>query len=225
MELIDQHDQLSWSDFLDIKYDATLPDSLVYWIDLNPVFDLDPALADSASQVLEIIQSWNKNADVDAMGAAHLNILYKGLARISDKIDVNNISTEQYYKAVDYVRRYLIRYFGKIEVTLGEYQTLVRGNDEYPIGGLPDVIAAINSDYMGEGKVQAKTGESYIMMIRYPKEGLPIIETVNVFGASNRKESPHYDDQIPLFLNQRRKPMTLNIDEVRKNAKRIYHPE
>lgn len=28
MELIDQHDQLSWSDFLDIKYDATLPDSL-----------------------------------------------------------------------------------------------------------------------------------------------------------------------------------------------------
>lgn len=159
------------------------------------------------------------------MGAAHLNILYKGLARISDKIDVNNISTEQYYKAVDYVRRYLIRYFGKIEVTLGEYQKLVRGNDEYPIGGLPDVIAAINSDYMGEGKVQAKTGESYIMMIRYPKEGLPIIETVNVFGASNRKESPHYDDQIPLFLNQKRKTMTLDIDEVRKNAKRIYHPE
>ncbi|MEQ8626917.1 penicillin acylase family protein [Ekhidna sp.] len=225
MELIDQHDQLSWSDFLDIKYDATLPDSLVYWIDLNPVFDLDPALADSASQVLEIIQSWNKNADVDAMGAAHLNILYKGLARISDKIDVNNISTEQYYKAVDYVRRYLIRYFGKIEVTLGEYQKLVRGNDEYPIGGLPDVIAAMHSDYMGEGKVRAKTGESYIMMVRYPKEGLPIIETVNVFGASNRPESPHYDDQISLFLNQKRKQMTLDIEEVRKNAKSIYHPE
>ncbi|WP_420315965.1 penicillin acylase family protein [Ekhidna sp.] len=225
MELIDQDDELSWNDFLDIKYDATLPDSLVYWINLNPVFDLDPDLADSSSLVLEIIQNWNKNADVDAMGAAHLNILYKGLARISDKIDVKNISAEQYYKAVDYVRRYLLRYFGKIEVTLGEYQKLVRGDDEYPIGGLPDVIAAINSDYMGEGKVRAKTGESYIMMVRYPKEGLPIIETVNVFGASTRPDSPHYNDQIPLFLSQKRKPMTLDIDEVRKNAERIYHPE
>lgn len=225
MELIDQYDQLSWDDFLAIKYDATLPDSLVYWIDLNPVFDLDPVMADSAAQVLKLIQNWNKSAGVNEIGAAHLNILYKGLARIADKIDVKNISEEQYYKAVDYVRRYLLHYFGRIDVTLGEYQKLVRGDNEYPIGGLPDVIAAMHADYMGEGKVQAKTGESYIMMVRYPKDGLPIIETVNVFGASNRPESPHFDDQIPLFLNQKRKSMTLDIDEVKKNAIRIYHPE
>ncbi|MEP0987857.1 penicillin acylase family protein [Ekhidna sp.] len=225
MELIDQYETLSWDDFLDIKYDATLPDSLVYWIDLNPVFDLEPSLADSASQILEIIQRWDKSARADKIGPAHLNIFYKGLARISDKIDINNISTEQYIKAVDYVRRYLLRYFGKIDVTLGEYQKLVRGEDEYPIGGLPDVIAAMHADYMGEGKVRAKTGESYIMMVRYPKDGLPNIETTNVFGASNRPESPHYDDQIPLFLNRERKQMTLDIDKVRENAKRIYHPK
>lgn len=225
MELIDQYAELSWDDFLDVKYDATLPDSLVYGIDMNPVFDLDPSLSDSAAQVIEIIQNWNRNAGVDEIGPAHLNILYKGLASLSDKIDTKNISTDQYVKAAEYVRRYLLHYFGKLDVTLGEYQKLIRGDKEYPIGGLPDVIAAMYADPMGNGKVRAKTGESYIMMIRYPKDGLPIIETVNVFGASNRPESLHYDDQVPLFLNQKRKKMTLDIDEVRKSAKRIYHPE
>ncbi|WP_425392210.1 penicillin acylase family protein [Ekhidna sp.] len=225
MELIDQYDQLSWKDFLDIKYDATLPDSLVYWIDLNPVFNLDPADADSAAQVLEIIQRWDKSARVDKIGPAHLNILYRRLASKSGEIDIKNISKEQYINAVKYVRRYLLHFFNKLDVTLGEYQKLIRGDKEYPLGGLPDVIAAMNNNYMGEGKVRGSSGESYIMMVRYPEDGLPIIETVNVFGASNRPESPHYDDQIPMFLNRERKRMTLDIDEIRKNAKRIYHPE
>lgn len=225
MELIDQYDKLGWDDFLDIKYDATLPDSLVYRIDLNPVFRLEPSLDDSVTQVLEIIQSWDKSARVNQVGPAHLNILYRHLASQSNKIDIKNLTTDQYIQALKYVKKYLLHFFGKIEVTLGEYQKLVRGNNEYPLGGLPDVIAAMNNNYMGDGKVRGSSGESYIMMIRYPKDALPIIETVNVFGASNRPGSPHYDDQVPLFLNQKRKKMTLDIDEVRKNAERIYHPE
>lgn len=225
MELIDQYQELSWDDFLTIKYDATLPDSLVYWIDLNPAFTIDSSLADSSGQILKIIQNWDKSARVDKIGPAHLNILYRRLASKSGEIDVKNITTEQFIDAVKYVRRYLLHFFGTIDVTLGEYQKLIRGEQEYPLGGLPDVIAAMNSNYIGKGKMRGSSGESYIMMVRYPKEGLPIIETANVFGASTRPESPHYDDQIPLFLNQKRKPMTLDIDEVRKNAKRIYHPK
>ena len=62
------------------------------------------------------------------------------------------------------------------------------------------------------------------MMIRYLEADLPIIETVNVYGASNQKDSPHYTDQMEMFINKERKRMTLDIDEVSKKAKRIYHP-
>lgn len=42
-------------------------------------------------------------------------------------------------------------------------------------------------------------------------------------GANSRLESPHYSDQMLKFVKQERKPMTLDIQEVRKNAKSIYH--
>ena len=63
------------------------------------------------------------------------------------------------------------------------------------------------------------------MLVRYPEEGLPLVETINVYGASNVKGNPHYDDQMELFAAQQLKPMNLDIEEVRKKAKRVYHPE
>jgi len=39
----------------------------------------------------------------------------------------------------------------------------------------------------------------YICFVRYPKNGLPIIESVNTFGASTHPESRHYKDQMEMF--------------------------
>ena len=102
---------------------------------------------------------------------------------------------------------------------------MVRGTKVVPVNGIPDVITAMHSEPYKNGRVKAVQGESYIMLVRYPEEGLPIIETVNVFGASNQSDSPHYDDQMLLFVNQKRKKMTLDLDEVRRTAERIYHPQ
>ena len=51
-----------------------------------------------------------------------------------------------------------------------------------------------------------------------------IIETLNTYGASARKNSPHYTDQMEMYTKQQTKPMTLNKAEVYKNAEKIYHP-
>lgn len=225
MELMEQYDSISWQDFLAIKYDATLPDSMVYWINLNPIFRLDPSEADSAAEIIQIIQNWDRSARADAIGPAHLHILYRKLGWDSKKLDILNITDDQFIEAANYVRKYLLKFFGKVDVTLGEYQKLIRGDKELPLGGLPDVIAAMYSTYIGEGKMKGTSGESYIMMVQYPKSGLPVIQTVNVYGASNNPESPHYDDQMELFVSQQLKPMTLDIEEVRRQATRIYHPK
>ena len=37
----------------------------------------------------------------------------------------------------------MMKHFGKLNVQLGEYQKLVRGNKELPSFGLPDVVTAI----------------------------------------------------------------------------------
>jgi acyl-homoserine-lactone acylase len=61
-------------------------------------------------------------------------------------------------------------------------------------------------------------------LVRYPKSGLPIIESVNTFGASQHSNSTHYKDQMTMFQNQQTKHMTLDKKEVLKNAEKVYHP-
>ncbi|MDP3472869.1 MAG: penicillin acylase family protein, partial [Algoriphagus sp.] len=73
------------------------------------------------------------------------------------------------------------------------------------------------------GMRKATQGESYILMVKFG-DGLPIIESINVYGASNRADSPHFADQMERFINRDLKPMTLDKAEVLKNAKRVYHP-
>ena len=66
-------------------------------------------------------------------------------------------------------------------------------------------------------------GESYILMARFG-EGLPVLESINVYGASNRPDSPHYADQMERFVKRELKPMTLDKEQVLKKAARVYQP-
>jgi acyl-homoserine-lactone acylase len=62
------------------------------------------------------------------------------------------------------------------------------------------------------------------MFVRFPKNGLPLIETINTYGASARPGEKHFDDQAELFLQQKTKTMSLDKNTVYKNAASIYHP-
>ena len=63
------------------------------------------------------------------------------------------------------------------------------------------------------------------MFVRFAKQGLPKIETINMYGASAKPGNKHYDDQVEMYLKQQTKPMTLDKATVYKNAERVYHPE
>ncbi len=228
LELINEEKTLSYNRFKEIKYDLTLPESLVFPIDLNDLFtESYVPSSEEAKGVKNLISRWDRKADLDAIGPAQAMLTYEWLNR------KHKIPYRTYFKpikadidsALVYAHEYLTEHFGKVNVRLGEFQFLVRGDRKIPIQGMNDVLAAMNSRPQKNGTRHAALGESYIMMVRYPREGLPIIETVNVFGASNQPDSPHYADQMDMFAKQQLKPMTLDIKEVRKNAKRIYHPE
>jgi acyl-homoserine-lactone acylase len=61
-------------------------------------------------------------------------------------------------------------------------------------------------------------------LVRFRKNALPLIESVNTYGASSHPGNKHFDDQVPLYLQQKTKTMTLDKATVYKNAERIYHP-
>ncbi len=107
---------------------------------------------------------------------------------------------------------------------LGDYQKHVRGDKSIPLPGLPDVLTAMYSIAWKDGMVKGNQGESYIELVRFTKEG-PIIESINTYGASAKKQSPHYTDQMEMFAEQKTKKMSLKKEDAYKNAIRVYHPK
>lgn len=224
MELMAQYGDLSYEDFKRVKFDVQLPDSVAYRININSVFRMDPALAGEAADIVKILQAWDKRAEIESLGAAHAKLLYSHLGSRYSEITPEQVTPEQMVPSLQYVRGYLLEHFGKTDVKLGEYQKLVRGTKELPLRGLPDVLASMSTVPHKDGKVKGNSGESYILLARYPKEGLPIVETIHAYGNSSKPDSPHYTDQMEPFTQLKLKPMTLDLEEVRRQAVRTYNP-
>ncbi|MDN3205902.1 acylase [Algoriphagus sediminis] len=225
-ELMDDSTKISYEDFKRIKYDGQLPENLAYRTNMESLFTLNPKKYPEIKQHIKVIQAWDKKSGVESEGAALFAFQYyywwdkfEELGRSWE----TTLTEEEAAEGLMAAKEHFQTFFGKEIVELGEYQKLVRGEKALPLWGIDDVITAMRSQPWENGMRKGVQGESYIMMVKFG-EGLPKIETVNVFGASNKPESPHFDDQMELFLKQELKPMTLDKALVYQNAKSIYHP-
>jgi acyl-homoserine-lactone acylase len=138
----------------------------------------------------------------------------------------DKLTIEEAVAVFQYIHDFLIKHFGITDLTLGDVQKLVRGDQYWPQSGLPDVLAAVMSEPWGEDKRRMISGDAYINFVRFPKDGgLPLIESVNTFGASMHPDSKHFADQRAMYQNQEVKKMTLDKQVILKNAEAIYHPQ
>ena len=226
MELIEEYPKLSYEDFKRIKYDIQYPDSLIGMFQLNDVFSINAIDYPEMEELILLIQNWDRRADIHNIGAAQWSIYYKtlltkakeynlyGKERLADSIIIETLNITQ---------NHLLKYFGKLDITLAEQQLHVRGGTEMPIPGLVDMIAAMSTEPYRDGKVKAVSGESYIMLARYSNEGVEL-ETILPYGESSNPKSEYFTNQMQRFVEQELKPMTLDKETIYKNAVQIYHP-
>ena len=227
IELIESYDKVSYEDFKDIKYDNSFPSKFNYnFMDISIIETLKLKTENDSFELLDIIQKWNRKTDIDSQGAGIYGVLYYQLVwNYRDEIQKNNktVSRETLLSALKDVKRYLIDNFGSIDITLGDFQKLVRGDKELPIWGLPDVITAMSSRPYKDGKHKVTQGESYIGLVRFNKNG-PILESIISFGNSDNPDSDHYTDQMEKYSKFQTKKMTFDRDIIYKEAKKIYNP-
>ena len=225
MELMTNYSKINYEDFKIIKYDRQLPEKLAYSTNADTLFMLSPTDDVNLQELIGTITSWDHRATEDSRGAALFAVLYyKVRAEQAEGATYRSLSRAKCMELLSFVKTYFEKNFGRTNVTLGEYQKLVRGDKAIPLPGLPDVIASMESTPFKRGIVKGRQGESYIELVKFTKNG-PEIETVNCYGASNKPGTEHYADQMELFVQQKTKPMTLNKETVYKEAKKIYHPE
>jgi len=225
-ELMPTEGKISWEQFNQIKFDQTLPKDLAFRTNLQALFTLNPEKYPNLKAQINTLTTWNKEAAIESEGAALFAFVYyywwDEFTKTGRSIDTQ-LSEEEAVKSLQAAKTHFQTHFGKEVVQLGEYQKLVRGDKVLPLWGIDDVLTTIRSTPWEKGMRKAAQGESYIMMVKFGK-GLPVLQTINVYGASNRPDSPHYADQMERFVARDLKPMTLDKAEVLKNAVRIYSP-
>ncbi len=222
-ELLDGNSHLSYREFLNIKFDQTYPISLrADPYDEETLLQLDPLTHDSIRTAIDILASWDRNTNKENRGAA-LFLLARERLRLS-YIRNGQVEDQDYAGAISKAGQELLAKFGRMDVPLGEIQRHRRADVDLPLGGGSDVLAAIYCREDDDGRYRAFSGESYIMMARFGENELPVLETINAYGARNLSDNPHYTDQMQLFVNQQLKSMTLDMDVVKAAAVEQYHP-
>ncbi len=218
--------KISYNDFKKIKFDQQLPQQLQYPYGIDSMMNLSASDYPELKEVISNLQTWDRKATVDSKGAAVFILVYDYISKKLRGTPARQLTKSESVETFQHVTNYMMQHFGKTDLVLGDIQKLVRGDDARPMWGIPDVLTAAYTTTYKNGMLKVNSGDAYICFVRYPKDGsLPVIESVNSFGASMHPGSPHYKDQMEMFLKQETKPMTLDKQEVLKLAERIYHPE
>lgn len=216
--------KIDFQTFRDIKFDRQYPEKLTFMYQLDSLFYLENRDDLTENNLLNTLKTWDFKGTAESKGAAVFMLVYEYLSKALRGQEARPITKAEGIKALGYAKKYLLDNFGKIDLSLGDIQKLVRGNQEFPVGGLPDLLAPQWSRPYEGGKRKIVGGDAYVMLVKFPKNELPIIETVNTYGASSHPDNPHFADQVPLFLAQKTKPMYLDKQKVMAQAERIYSP-
>jgi len=227
-DLINPLNKISYEDIKRIKFDRSLPSKILfpYGFTADSMFLVEETAYPSLAPIITTLKKWDHAAVVDSKGAAIYNLAYYLVPQVMDGRKNDKLTIEEAVLVYQKIDEYLKKNFGRTDIVLGDLQKLVRGDESWPQGGMPDVLAAVMSEPYKNGTRKMNSGDAYINIVSFPKDGsLPHIETVNTFGASMHKDSPHFADQRAMYQAQVLKPMTLDKNEVLRKAEKTYHPQ
>jgi acyl-homoserine-lactone acylase len=121
----------------------------------------------------------------------------------------------------------LVDRFGRIDPKLADIQRLRRGGVDLPMIGGTDTLRATTAwdKDQPDQKMRVRHGDSFIMLVRWDKQGQVMSQSIQPYGsATNRPNSAHYTDQMPLYAQQQFKPVHFEWADAVRHAQRRYRP-
>ena len=125
---------------------------------------------------------------------------------------------------------HLQRHFGTLDPPLGNVLRLRQGEGatrvDLPLDGGNDTIRASTLwDVDDDGRLSVRHGDSFLMFVRWDRDGTLRSESIQPFGAATtRVNSPHHTDQARLFVQHRLKPVLFDRAAFLATGPRFYRP-
>jgi len=205
-ELLDVDKKISWENLDRYKHDNKFSYNSRQYKFLQKIFSYDFS-EDRLIAAQNFLKNWNLGTDNENMHAAFgvCIVAPEWLAEIKKESQPDPIKI--FKDCVDEFEKN----FNKLDVKWSEISFLERGKRMLPVQGGPDVLRAIYSPRSEDGILKAVAGDGLYIYVNWDKLGQQSSTSVHQFGASTSvKESPHYDDQMELFVNEKLKETFFN---------------
>lgn len=220
--LLSEKNKITKHDFLRIKFDRKYDkDAPIYREAVNPVLKSYKPSNALEEDALELLKSWDGTAERNSKGAMLAFMTWRPVWKhiVVDRKPPE--TTPDPHEAFKEAVRILLNQ-GVLEKPLIESQFMQRGNRILPVAGGPDVLNAVHAQTR-DGMETGYAGDSYVMIVDFTPEG-PVSSAINVYGASSREESIHYDDQMQLFSKRILRPVWHTQELLDYAAGYSYHP-
>ena len=226
IELFEASGQVDEARLKAIKYDTAYARTgyAKAWIDRLLALDTtrDPALA----QAQDLLRRWDWNLDGKGKGdALALMVLRPANGRHYQRRAAPDPGT-----VLNETVAHLQDHFGGLDPKLGTVLRLRHGEGasriDLPLDGGNDTVRASTLwDAEPDGRLKVRHGDSFIMFMTWDAQGRVRSESIQPFGsATTRPESPHYNDQAPLFVQHRLKPVLFDPAALTASGARFYRP-
>ncbi|WP_439566937.1 acylase [Sphingopyxis sp.] len=226
IELFEASGQIDEARLKAIKYDTAYARSgyAKAWMDRLLALDVkdDPALVDAQN----LLRRWDWNLDGKGKGDA----LALMLLRPANGSHYQRRAGPDPRTVLAEAVAHLQEHFGTLDPRLGTVLRLRHGEGAYRIdlpldGGNDTVRASTLWDAEPDGRLKVRHGDSFIMFITWDAAGRVRSESIQPFGsATTRPESPHYNDQAPLFVRHQLKPVLFDPAALKASGARFYRP-
>jgi acyl-homoserine-lactone acylase len=222
VELMAADSSITPEELLAIKFDTAYSRASYVkpWMDRILALDLkdDPELARAQA----LLRGWDWKSDGQGGADVLAELMVRAANGANYRGDPLPEPRQELAKWVDHLKIHA----GRIDPPLGEWQRLRRGSVDLPLPeGGTDVLRATSiwDKTEKDGKGRVKHGDSFIMLMNWDEAGKVRSQSIQPYGsATTRPQSPHYTDQMKLFVERRFKPVHFEPSDLARNAKRAY---
>jgi acyl-homoserine-lactone acylase len=166
----------------------------------------------------DLLLSWDFTAD----NAGRADAIALLMIRDFMAADYNNKPFPDVAEKLAAAADHLTTHFGRLDPPMNDLLRLRQGDKDLPLDGGSDTLRASTTwDVDDDGRLSLKHGDSFIMWIEWQPGARVTSRSVQPFGAATtRPKSPHYTDQMRLFVDKKLKPVYFWRDDLLKNVSR-----
>ena len=173
------------------------------------------------AQARDLLLGWDFKADNVGRADALALLMIRDFmsAEYQNKAEAPDVK-EHLQDAVDH----LTTHFGRIDPPMSDLLRLRQGDVDLPLDGGSDTLRASTTWQVDEdGRLGLVHGDSFIQWVEWKPGERVVSRSIQPFGsAPTRPDSPHFTDQMQLFVDHKLKPVRFWRDDVMAHAARRY---